>query len=61
MKPFGVLPDPRGLLSSSIPTQTIAKANEEVQKAAGTADSGKHGPYKRYSSTLRAEIAKYPC
>jgi len=55
------LPYPRGLLSSSTPTQVIAEANKEVQKAVGTADGGKRGPYKRYSSTLHAEIAKYAC
>ena len=32
MKPVGGLPDPRGSLSSSIPTQVIAEANKEVQK-----------------------------
>ena len=61
MKPVGGLPDPRGSLSSSIPTQAIAEANKEVHKAVGAADKGKHGPYKWYSSTLRAEIAKYTC
>jgi len=61
MKPVGGLPDPRGLLRSSIPTQVIAEANTEVHKAVGAADKGKHGPYKRYSSTLCAEIAKYAC
>ena len=58
MKPVGGLPDPRGSLSSSIPAQVIAEANKEVQKVM---DGSKRGPYKRYSSTLRAEIAKYAC
>ena len=48
-------------MSSSIPTQAIAEANKEVHKAVGAADKGKHGAYKRYSSTLRAKIAKYAC
>jgi len=48
-------------LSSSISTQAIADENKEVQKAIETADGGKRGPYKRYSSSLRAEIAKYAC
>ena len=61
MKPVGGLPDPRGSLSSSIPTHAIAEVNKEVQKAVGTADGGKCGPYRRYSSTLCAEIAKYAC
>ena len=46
MKPVSSLPGPRGLLSS-IPTQAIAEANKEVQKAVGTADGGKRGPYKQ--------------
>ena len=61
MKPVSSLPGPRGLLSSSIPTQAIAEANKEVQKAVGAADGGKRGPYKQYSSTLRVEIAEYAC
>jgi len=59
MKPTGGLPDPRGSLSSSIPTQAITEAKKEVQKTVGTANRGTHGPYKQYSSTLHAEIAKY--
>ena len=61
MKPVGGLPDPRGSLSSSIPAQVIAEANKEVQKVTGSVDGSKCGPYKRYSSTLHAEIAKYAC
>jgi len=61
MKPVGGLPGPRGALSSSIPTQEITEANKEVQKTVGTTDGGKRGHYKRYSSTLCAEIAKYAC
>jgi len=44
MKLIGGLPTPRGSLSSSIPTKTIAEANNEVQKAVGTTDRGKRGP-----------------
>ena len=61
MKPVCGFPGPRGALSLSIPTQAIAEANKEVQKTVGTADGGKRGPYKQYSSTLHAEIAKYAC
>jgi len=57
MKPIGGLSNPIGSLSSSIPTQAIAEANKEVQKAVGTVDRGKCGPYKWYSSTVHAEIA----
>jgi len=61
MKPVGGLPDPRGSLSSSMPTEAIAETNKEVQKTAGTMDGGKLGPYKQYSPTLLAEIANYAC
>ena len=52
------LPDPSGLLSSSIP---IAEANQEVEEAIRTVSSGKRGPYKQYSLTVRAEIGKNAC
>jgi len=45
-------------LSSSIPPQAITEVNKEVQKAVGTMGGGKRSPYKQYSSTLCAEIAK---
>ena len=32
MKPVCGLPDPRGMLSTSIPSQAIAQANLEAQK-----------------------------
>ena len=53
------LPDPRGALSLSMPSSAIAQANTEVQKAIDSEKPRKRGPYKRYSSTLRAEIGKY--
>ena len=53
------LPSEKMLWNPSIPTQAIAEVNKDVQRAVGTVDRGKHGRYKRYSSTLRAEIAKY--
>ena len=60
MKPVGGLPDPRGSLSSAIPSQEIAAANKEVQKESESAASGaKCGPYKKYSTALRLEIAKH--
>ena len=60
MKPVGGLPDPRGSLSSAIPSQEIAAANKEVQKESESAASGaKRGPYKKYSAALRLEIAKH--
>ena len=58
LKPRDGLPDPRGSLSSSMPSQAIAQANREVQEAIQS-DKGKRGPYKKYSPTVRAEIGKY--
>ena len=57
MKPIDSLPDPRGSLSHSIPSQAIAEANREVQKA--MAGGGKCGLYTKYSATVHAEIGKY--
>ncbi len=59
MKPIDGLPDPRGLLSHCIPSQAIAEANNEVQKA--VAGGSKRGPYTKYSAAVRAEIGKYAC
>ena len=56
LKPRDGLPDPRGALSLSMPSQAIAEANREVQEATSKA---KRGPYKRYSASVRAEIGKY--
>ena len=51
------LPNPRGTLSSSMPSQAIAAANREVRKAAEI--EKKHGPYKKYSASERADIGNY--
>ena len=56
LKPRDGLPDPRGALSLSMPSQAIAEANREVQEATNKV---KWGPYKRYSTSVRAEIGKY--
>ena len=56
LKPRDGLPDPRGALSLSMPSQAIAEANREVQEATSKA---KREPYKRYSASVRAEIGKY--
>ena len=61
LQPRNGLPDPRGSLSSSIPSQAIAAANQEVEEAIHTASSGKRAPYRQYSPTVRAEIGKYTC
>jgi len=39
------LPDPRGSLSSSISSQAIATANQEVEEAIHTASSGEQAVY----------------
>ena len=47
-KPKNGLPDPKGSLSASLPSQAIALANKEVQNVVnGTAATKKPGPYKR--------------
>ena len=61
LKPVDGLPDPRGSLSSSIPTQAIAEANKEVQKAILSEAGGKRGAYQKYSPTVRSDIGKYAC
>ncbi len=60
LRPVDGLPDPRGSLSSSIPTQTIAEANKEVQKAISKA-GGKHGAYQKYSPIVHSDIGKHVC
>ena len=59
MKPVGGLSDPRGSLSSSMPTQAIGEANKEVQKAVGTTDEV--NVVLTSGTALRAKIAKYAC
>ena len=54
------LPDPRGSLSCSVPSQAIAQANKEVE-ALRENKKVKRGQYKQYSATDRAEIGKYAC
>ena len=60
LNPQNGLPDPRGSLSSTIPTQAIAQANEQVQEAIHT-EKEIRGPYKKYSPTVQAEMGKYAC
>ena len=52
------LPDSRGPLSSSLPTQAI-QANEEVKKVVESEASKKRGPYMKYSPKVRADIGRY--
>ena len=50
-------------MNSQVSATAIAAANKEVEKVmeSDRTSRGKHGPYKRYSPSLRAEIAKYAC
>ena len=51
-KPVDGLPDPRGSLSSSMPSAAIASANREVEKVVeATKKEKKSGPYKKYIYT----------
>ena len=45
---------PRGTLSLAVPSQAMAEANRDVQEAT----SKKRGAYKRYSTSVRAEIGR---
>ena len=60
LQPRDGLPDPRGSLSCSVPSQAIAQANKEVE-ALRENKKVKRGQYKRYSATDCAEIGKYAC
>ena len=56
------LPDPKGSLSSAIPTQAIARAIQEVQAAAADIQvrkRRKRGTYNCYSPRDRADIERY--
>ena len=55
-KTVGGLPDAKGSQPSFIPAQVIDEDNKEVQKATKMTGSG---PFKKYSSTLHAEVGKY--
>ena len=58
MKPIHGLPGPRGLLSASVPSRAIAKANKGVREEV-MRQAGKQGPYVKLSSSWCCEIAKY--
>ena len=59
LQPRNGLPDPRGSLSSSKPSQAIAAANREVE-AIRTASSGKRAPYGHYSRLFGPKLASTP-
>lgn len=41
------LPDPKGSLSSKIPSRTISLVNKHVKEAMDASSTKKRGPYKR--------------
>ena len=51
-------PDPRSSLSLTIPSQAIARVNQEVQEAMNSKEGNQCGSYERYSSDEHAEILK---
>ena len=55
------LPDPKGSLSSEIPSSAIASANVEVRKVIDDGTDGKHshGSYTKLSAQVKAELGKY--
>ena len=55
------LPDPKGLLSSTVPRQAIAEANKQVQEAAVSQSSKKRDIYGRFNVKTRAAIGTYSC
>ena len=59
LKSVDGLPDPRGLLSTSIPSSAIEEANAQVQKVMGA--KWKRGPYQTYSPRLCFKIGEYTC
>ena len=61
LRPVNGLPDPKGSLSGSIPTQAIAQANREVENAMESTTGGKRGSYTKYSATQCSDIARYAC
>ena len=61
------LPKPDGPLSHYIPSSSILAANEELSKVTGCENgdntnalgAGKRGAYSKFSTKIRAKIAKY--
>ena len=62
LRPLNGLSDPKGSLSSRIPSAAIAGANRLISETRKEeTEKKKCGPYKIYSATVRIEIAKYAC
>ena len=60
MRPKEGLPDPRGSLSASLLSSTVAEASRQVQKVLKV-DNRKCGPFKSYSCAMHSEIERYAC
>ena len=56
------LPDPRGPLSTKVPSSAIESANAEVKRVIETGESGadrrKRGCYDKFSPELKLQIGK---
>ena len=59
-QPWNGLPDPKGLISSIIPSQAVAQANQDVVDATQSR-MRKRGPYQQYTAKDWAEIGMYTC
>ena len=56
------LPDPRGPLSTTVPSSSIAAANAEVKRVIETeenSDGRKRGHYEKFSTELKFQIGKH--
>ena len=60
LRPIDGLPDPKGLLSSEVPSAAIAEANRHIQEATHEGKR-KRGTYNSYSTINCSEIGKYAC
>ena len=59
LQPTTGLPDPRGALSSSVPSQAIAEVNRQVQEATSCSKK-KWGPYDRFGALCRWQFPTLP-
>ena len=62
LRSLNSLPDPKCPLSSRIPSAAIAEANRLVNETRKEeTETKKRGPYKKYSPSVRLQIAEYAC
>ena len=55
-QPRNGIPDPKRSISSIIPSQVVAQANQEAVMDATQSTMSKRGPYQQYTAKERAEI-----